>query len=95
MYVLLSSMLKPFARKNQSLFNLFKAFDKIDSNHKSYFFFSEKTYFPVCVHNMFWVTMIEDFILKLEATMYVAKTTAFFLHFFSGEGGYPMPWSDD
>ena len=63
MYFLISSMLKPFARKNQSLFNLFKAFDKIDSSHKSYFFFSEKTYFPAC--------MIEDFILKFEATIYM------------------------
>ena len=34
------------------LLYLSKAFDQIESGQKSDFFFSEKTYFPICVRNM-------------------------------------------
>ena len=46
------------ARKEQSLsFDLFKAFDKIESSHKRNLF-SVKSYFPSCVRNLFWVTSL-------------------------------------
>ena len=41
------------AHKEQSLlFNLLKAFDNIEGSHKSDFF-SNKTYYPSCVSQMF------------------------------------------
>ena len=44
--------------KEQSfLFSLFKAFDYIESNNISDFFFSENPYFPLCVRNMFCDTI--------------------------------------
>ena len=39
--------------RSNLLFDLFKAFDKIESIHNSDFVFSKKTYLPSCVRNMF------------------------------------------
>ena len=40
--------------KENMLFDLFKAFDKFKNSHKlDSVFFSEKSFFPSCVRNMF------------------------------------------
>ena len=39
------------------LFDLFKAFDYIESSKKSDIFSSEEIYFPSYVRNIFWVTI--------------------------------------
>ena len=43
-------------RSKSLLFDVLKAFDKIKNIQQSDMFRSEKSYFPSCVRNMFWVT---------------------------------------
>ena len=53
------------------LFDLLKAFDKIEKSQK-YFFFSEEPYFPSYVHNMFWVTIQYNYYCR-EFTKGIAR----------------------